>query len=353
MINASGIGTYLKNLIPLIISNFPNIKFTLLGKETELFELELNKFVNVDFIPFDIPIYTINEQVVVPSLIPKNTNLYWSPHYNIPVLYNGKLLVTIHDINHIALPQGRNDWLKKKYAKYLLNMIMKKADKIVTVSKFTKNEILEYFGQNNLCDKIVTIHNGLAKIIFNRGDKPHNKPYLLYVGNIKPHKNLSRLLDAFKQIMHKVPHDLILVGKKSGFITGDKHVIKKVVSFGHRVILTDFLPDNKLWNFLFHADIFVFPSLYEGFGFPPLEAMAVGTPVVASNISSIPEVCGNSALYFNPYNIDDMADKILQMIKDSGLKKEYIFLGSEQVKKYEWEISAEKTNNLIQNILQS
>jgi glycosyltransferase involved in cell wall biosynthesis len=219
------------------------------------------------------------------------------------------------------------------------------------VSKFTKNEYIKYFGHENNYKKIIPIHNGIEKKNILNDNNPLNKPYLLTVGNVKPNKNLSRLVDAFNKIMDKIPNELVLVGKKSGFISGDEEVLKKVNSFGQRIRMTGFVDDNELQNYYQHAEAFIFPSIYEGFGFPPLEAMATGTPVIASNAASIPEVCGDAALYFNPYDINDMANKIFQMVKNNDMKKEYINKGINQVKKYSWEKTAKKTCDVIMEIL--
>ncbi len=351
MINSSGVGTYLKNLLPLIIGNSSNIKFLLIGNETELSDTKLFNFTNVDILPIDISIYSIKEQIILPFMIPKKTDLYWSPHYNIPILFKGKLLVTIHDLYYLSILQSGFNWIKSRYARYFLNLILKRANKIISVSKFTKNEYIKYFGHENNYKKIIPIHNGIEKKNILNDNNPLNKPYLLTVGNVKPNKNLSRLVDAFNKIMDKIPNELVLVGKKSGFISGDEEVIKKVNSFGQRIRMTGFVDDNELQNYYQHAEAFIFPSIYEGFGFPPLEAMATGTPVIASNAASIPEVCGDAALYFNPYDINDMANKIFQMVKNNDMKKEYINKGINQVKKYSWEKTAKKTCDVIMEIL--
>jgi len=353
MFLSSGIGSYLKNLLPLIIENLSNISFSLLGQESVLSKAGILDYSNVDHIPFNVPIYSIKEQLVITRLIPKNTDLFWSPHYNIPLMYKGKLFVTVHDLNHLALTQPGFDWAKKKYAKYLFKKILQKADRIITVSNFSRSEYIKYFGLEKDFEKIVAVHNGLLINEVIGDNNPHKKPYVLTVGNVKPHKNLVRLLNAFNKIKDLIPHTLFIVGKKSGFISGDENLIKKVDAFGERVIMTGFLSDEELQNYYSHAEAFVFPSLYEGFGFPPLEAMAVGTPVVASNAASIPEVCGDAALYFDPYDINDMARKILQIIQDKSLKNEYIYRGKLQVARYSWEDTAKQIIYIIKKIIGS
>jgi len=350
LINASGIGTYITKLVPLIIQRLNNIEFFILGKKDDLATLEVLNYPNTEFIQYDAPIYTVKEQLIFPKVIPKKTNLFWAPHYNIPIYYSGNLLVTIHDLAHLVLYQSSLDFIKKRYARYFFKKILQKADKIITVSNFSKNEYTKYFGLEKDFKQIVAIHNGIS-INKNIYSNPYNRPYILTVGNIKPHKNLSRLLDAFNKIMDSIPHTLLIVGKKSGFIGGDMNLIKKANAFGERVVMTGFLSDDKLQSYYSHADAFIFPSIYEGFGFPPLEAMAAGIPVIASKAASITEVCGDAALYFDPYNIDEMAENILQMVNDQTLGNLYISKGKKRVKMFSWGTTAEKTIQVINNIL--
>ena len=131
----------------------------------------------------------------------------------------------------------------------------------------------------------------------------------------------------------------------------DMKLVKKSKNYPDRIIFTGLVSDKDLKQYFRQADVFVFPSLYEGFGFPPLESMAAGTPVISSNAASIPEVCGDAALYFDPYDIDDMAEKILKMISDQSVKTEYIKRGKKQIKEYTWEKTTSQTFDIIQNLL--
>ena len=151
--------------------------------------------------------------------------------------------------------------------------------------------------------------------------------------------------------MDSIPHTLLIVGKKSGFISGDMNLIKKANTFGERVVMTGFLSDDKLQSYYSHADLFVFPSLYEGFGFPPLEALASRTPVVASNTASIPEVCGDAAIYFDPYIIEDIANKIEQLLANKNLQEKMRVKGIERAKQFSWDKAAKKICKVIEKLL--
>jgi len=352
MINASGIGTYIKNTLSLIIDSFSDKAiFYILGDDDELKQFEFLKKDHIHFISFTNPIYSIQEQLKYISLIPKETDLFWSPHYNFPVFYKGKLLVSVMDLGHIALKDINHQILKRLYASFMFNQVKKKADATIYISEFSRQEFNKYVGIPNN-PQLVTLL-GVDDSWFNipKSESLSEKPFLLFVGNVKPHKNLSRLIDAFGKIKDILPHDLIIIGKKDGFITSDETLFDKVKNYNDRIIFTGKISDKKLRTYVAQADIFVFPSLYEGFGLPPLEAMAAGTPVVTSNAASIPEVCGDAALYFDPFNVDEMADKILQMIGDETMKMKYIKRGKKRVKSLSWEKTAQKTIKILHSLI--
>ncbi len=331
MFQSSGIGTYLQNLAPPLIASLPEHYFTLLGDPQVL----QGKFsANSEIVKFTAPIYSFQEQLGMSRLIPKGTALFWSPHYNIPLWTHTKRLVTVHDLNHLALPQY--NFLKTLYAKFFFAFIARHANAIVCVSEFTKSEFSKYYPRAR--PRIVTIHNGVNQSWFQvrKGKNPHPRPFLLYVGNIKPHKNLRKLIRAFQSIESIIEQDLVIVGKKAGFLTEDKILLKEISSF-KRVNFTGFVDIITLEQYFAFADLLVMPSYYEGFGLPALEAMAVGCPVIAAKTSSLPEVCGNAALYFDPNVAEDIAEKILSILSNSSLRERLSREGKEQAKKFTWE----------------
>jgi glycosyltransferase involved in cell wall biosynthesis len=174
------------------------------------------------------------------------------------------------------------------------------------------------------------------------------KPYLLYIGNAYPHKNLERLIFAFKKLVKDgLDYQLVLVGGNDYFYEKLKLEIRNLeLEIKDRIIFAGFVPDNDLDILYRNAGLYAFPSLYEGFGLPPLEAMARGVPVVSSNATCLPEILGDAALYFNPLDIDDIAKKIKKALKDENLRKNLIEKGLEQIKCYSWEKMVRKTLNL-------
>lgn len=331
MINSSGIGTVIKNILKRMIVLKFEWNFFILGNLLELKEYDFLKHNNVKLISCEAPIYSIKEQIELIKKIPKETDIMWSPHYNIPIFYKGKLIVTVHDVFHLAMPQFVKGIHKQLYAKFMFHMIKYKADKIICVSNFTASELEKYVGIDQ--NSIKVIYNGIDKEWFNvKMEKSvYNKPYLLYVGNVKPHKNLINLVKAFSLIKDKVPHNLIIVGKKTGFITADKEIDRVVNILSDCVIFTGHVNDFLLKQYYKGADLFIFPSFYEGFGLPPLEALAVGKNVICSDIPVLREVCKDMVDYFDPSDIKDICNKILRNINKKSIKYD--------VSKYNWEIS--------------
>ncbi|WP_141604625.1 glycosyltransferase family 4 protein [Terrilactibacillus laevilacticus] len=351
MYNSSGIGTYLQNILPFIISSLPNYTFVLLGNESDLNNVNFN-INNITKIKCNSKIYSINEQIELISKIPKDTDLFWSPHYNVPIMYKGNLLVTVHDLFHLAMPQFVEGLHKKLYAKLMFAILSRKAKKIICVSKFTFNEYKKYIKGGQ--DKLICINNGVNKSWFNIVSKDNlkcSKPYFIYVGNVKPHKNLSNLIEGFKLVKDKIPHNLVIVGKKEGFITTDKKVFNEAQVLSNRIQFTGYLEKDLLEQYIKNASALIFPSLYEGFGLPPLESMACGCPAIVSNSASIPEVCGNAALYFNPNSPIDISKKLIQFNNDRSLRESLIIRGKKQATLYKWEDSAKKTLSIIKEIL--
>lgn len=333
----SGLGKYLINILQRLIPRNCNWEISLLGDEKEISRYEFYHYDNVRVIECLAPIYSIREQFELLLKIPLNSNLFWTPHYNIPILYNGKILTTVHDVQHLTQLSLKENFFKKIYAEIMFSCVAKKSRKIICISNFSFIELQK--RKNVKKEKVRIIYNGVDLRWFHikKGKRVYYKPYFLYVGNIKPHKNLKRLLYAFEKILNDIPHDLVLVGKKNGFITEDKDVFEIAERMGNRVIFTGYLEDQLLQQYFAYADAFIFPSLYEGFGLPPLEAMASECPVIASNSSAIPEVCGENAIYFNCYNEKDIAEKILWVARNKDKCKKMVEKGKIHAQKFSWD----------------
>lgn len=352
MLHSSGIGTYLQNLIPRVIQALPEVHFTFLGTIAEMQKYPWLHVGNVALVECRAPVYSIREQVVLYQKTPSSTTLFWAPHYNMPLLYRGRLLVTVYDLCHLAVPEALTGIHKRAYARLMYRAVARRAGRIICISRFTKGELLRLVRVSD--EKVHTIYPGVDPTWFDvrRCERPHQSPFLLYVGNVKPHKNLHSLLEAFRLLMDSIPHDLVIIGKREGFITGDKAVAAKAAILGDRVIFTGELTNTAVFRQYFvYADVLILPSLYEGFGLPPLEAMACGCPVVVSKVASLPEVCGDAALYCNPRSPEDLADKIALVLNDSTLRSELQTRGLRQARRFTWDVCANETVSVIRTML--
>lgn len=351
MINHSGIGTYLHNLVPRIMAAHPEYKYYLIGPEPELRKPAWVEMPHVQICNFDIPIYSLTEQIAFGYRIPQDYDLFWSPHYNIPLFHQGKLLVTVHDLFHLAMPQLVKGIHRRLYAKIMFTSVSRKARAVICISDFTKKELLRFTG----CDesKIRMVPNGVDQSWREAptGPDPYPKPFFLFVGNIKPHKNLTNLLSAFELIKDQTNHDLVIVGKKEGFITGDATVFARAAQLGSRVFFTGQIDQLTLIQYYKHARALVFPSLYEGFGLPPLEAMVCGCPAIVSHTASLPEVCGEACLYCDPYQPEDIGRKMLFLLNDLNLWDSLRLKGIARAGRFTWEKCAEETWTVIQEVL--
>lgn len=311
----------------------------------------------------DIPWYTLREQVQMPKIIGScGIDLMHFPHFNVPVSYRGKFIVTIHDLILFRFPTRRAStlsapvyFLKKKAYHRVINRAVKKSEKIIVVSEHTKNDVLNNFNINP--KKIFVTYEGVDTIERPPTDSPETilqkygimKPYILYVGNAYPHKNLDRLILAFKEVSKKHTRlNLALAGTEDYFFKR----LKKFVAEGNisNVIFPGHVEENDLPTIYREARLYIFPSLYEGFGLPPLEAMARNIPVASSNASCLPEILGNAAYFFDPRGISETAEAIERVLTDNQLRKQLIVAGKIQVQKYSWEKMATETMGIYQNL---
>nr|WP_321258601.1 glycosyltransferase family 1 protein [uncultured Pseudodesulfovibrio sp.] len=349
MADHSGIGVYIRNLIPRMAKRLHTLPITLLGAPDSLCRLMVESGVtNVTFLRFDAPIYSISEQVTLPFAIPRTSDLFWAPHYNIPALYPGKILTTVHDICHLSLRDIHTNPLVRLYATLMFRAVRLRSEKIITVSEFTKSELVSKLGYASQAVKVVW--NGVDNV-WKRLHTPivQQEPYFVYVGNIKPHKNLKRLVDAFQLVSRQVPHKLVLVGRYDGFISGF-HDLDELTR-GDQVELVGELEQESLIKIVAKANALIMPSLYEGFGLPAAEAMACGCPVLAANTTSLPEVCGRAARYFDPYSVDDIAATILDFVEDGEGQELMRVEGYKQAELFDWNKAADQLCDIVTDLM--
>ncbi|MEA3225822.1 MAG: glycosyltransferase family 1 protein [Planctomycetota bacterium] len=279
------------------------------------------------------------EQMRLPAIMRKtNADLLWSPCGSGPLLVR-KQVVTVHDASVFACRECFK-WTYRTFHRTLLPLLAGRVRRLITVSEFSKAELLSY--KIGACEKISVIYNGINAQAFsdhNRKIPIDGERYVLSVGSRDPRKNVPRLLKAWEAIPANLKRGLKLViagGSGSGFareVLGD--VPRDVVFLGY-------VAEQDLASLYARAAIFVYPSIYEGFGFPPLEAMACKTPVIVSNAASLPEICGDAALYCDPFNVESIAEKIIELLDDPSMQEQLSGKGLERVKEFTWRKAATK-----------
>jgi len=387
-----GLGRYTQKLIENLEKlDDTNEYFVFLRKEN--FEEYRPKNKNFQKVLADCGWYTISEQLNMPKILNKhNLDLVHFPHFNVPLFYKKPFIITIHDLILLHFPTVKSTslnplWYKIKYLAYKLiikNAILK-AKNIITVSNFTKNDILRHY---NVTENKITVTYEAADINVtqNRLKNDSNilekygiiKPYILYVGNAYPHKNLEALVLGFGKVAmsfrasdsesrnliernkkirsfdyvsrrHFAQDDtsLVLVGKEDYFYKRIKGlVIEKNIK---NIIFTDFVPDDELDTVYRNSLFYIFPSLYEGFGLPPIEAMARNVPVLSSDIPCLREILGESACYFNASSKENIARAITDFSENKELREKLSQRGNEWVKIYSWEKMARETLTIYKN----
>lgn len=342
MLSCSGIGKVIENILIRLIPSCNDWEFVLLVKSDDYGKYHFLTHKNVRCIECNAPIYSIREQFEMFLKIPKNLDAFWSPHYNIPLLYDKKLIVTIHDLAHLALNQGNNDFIKKLYAKFMLKCVTEKATKIICVSKFTISELVRFFPKVNL-EKVELVYNGVDESWFNikRGKQLRKEPYFIFVGNVKPHKNLVRLIEAYKMICKAISQDLVIVGRKDGFINGVNDISALIDGYEDRIVFTGYVDDVTLQQYVVQSDGMIFPSLYEGFGLPLIEGIAAGKIVLASDIPPFHEICDKNVVFADTANVKKFSSTLHNF---SLIDKKY---KSDAYLKFDWNKSMEKYKHII------
>ncbi len=295
--------------------------------------------------------YGIKEQFLMPFKIWQNQiDLIHFPHFNVPIICLVPFVVTIHDLILKKYPTQRASffgpiryWIKNIGYDFVISSALKKSQKVITISNYTKKNILKYFKINS--DKIKVIYEGTPDSS-SLPEKKTKDPYLLYVGNAYPHKNLRRLILAFKELSQERDLKLILVGEIDYFY----QQLRKEFSHLKNIVFADFVSDQELISLYQNASLYVFPSLCEGFGLPPLEAMSHGLPVISSSATCLPEILGQAALYFNPNNSQEIIQRIKEVLDDKKLQEKLISSGFKKIKEYSWNEMSKEILKIYQSV---
>jgi glycosyltransferase involved in cell wall biosynthesis len=356
-----GIGTYIRNVLHGLARIDQQTEYLVLCRPSDVDAIgEVGP--NFRAVAESARPYSVAEQVHIPlTLVRERAHLLHEPHYVLPVATRCRSVVTIHDCIHLMFPQYLPGRLAHLYARGSMWRAARHSDRIMTVSEASKRDILRFFDIPP--EKVTVIYNAIDERFLSPPDQERmelvrqryqlNHPFVLYVGNIKPHKNLERLLEAFARVRAAGLDELRLV------IIGDelskypplrqavhRYRLEKYVRF------FGFQPYETLASFYRLARVFAFPSLYEGFGLPPLEAMACGTPVVTSDVSSLPEVAGGAALLVDPHDTGSIADGLQRAVTDSALRAELIAKGQARARQFSWAESVAAVHRIYFEVLE-
>jgi glycosyltransferase involved in cell wall biosynthesis len=354
-----GIGTYIRNLLRHLARLDSDTEYVLLCREPDL-GAGAQLAPNFRTVLEPSPNYSIREQVHVPWVLRRERpDVFHSPHYVLPPAVRCKSVVTIHDTIHLTLPQYLPNRMAYLYAKASMWSAARRSDRILTVSEASKRDILRLLDVP--ADKVVVVYNAIDER-FSREPNAEDvarvrerfqldQRFVLYVGNIRPHKNLVRLIEAFHELRRGELEDLklLIIGDEISKYPALRLAVHRLKLHKH-VRFLGYLQDDTLAILYRLAAVFAFPSLYEGFGLPPLEAMASGTPVVTSNVSSLPEVAGDAAILVDPYDTGSIVDGLRRVLTDPALAADLRARGLARARAFSWEQSVRKTHRLYQEI---
>jgi glycosyltransferase involved in cell wall biosynthesis len=349
-----GIGSYVRNLVEAL-SRRPeaaayDFRLYVRGEDLDAVPPLGDHF---SIVQEDSPGYSVSELTRFSwRLLRERLDLFHATHYVIPPLARARAVVTIHDIIHILYPQFLPNRAALVYARVMIRRALNRADRILTVSYNTKRDLVDYFGIAPA--RVEVVYNGVSSKF--RPDLPREerervaakyrlpRPYLLFLGGEKPHKNVRNVLRAFAQARREraLPHALVLAGP----MPKNRSRVEAIISaleLDSRVCRPGVVPEEDLPGLYAGADAFLYPTLYEGFGLPVVEAMASGVPVLTSSTSALQEVAGGYALLVDPMDVDAIAKGIALLATDPARRAEFVELGKRRARDFSWDRAAERT----------
>lgn len=352
-----GIGIYIQNLIssyPLFNTSYHFRLYVSVSekakvrapREWELRETHYGKYSPGEFLLFGR------------QALKDGVDLFHAPHYTLPSGLRGHSVVTIHDLIHLKLPQYFS-LAQRGYARFMVGQAARHAGAVITSSENTKADLLHLFGIAE--ERVRVVHLGISESFhpieaarIEQFRKKHvlAEPYLLFVGNVKQHKNIATLIKAFSRVRSRHPElRLVFVG---GTCLQDQSLAQLARDLGVNALIRDLgrISEEDVLGAYNAAEMLVFPSLYEGFGFPVVEAMACGIPTVVSNGGSLPEVAGDASILCDPHEPDSFVEAIEILLTDSARRAALIKLGLERVRRFTWHETAKQTLQVYAQVLE-
>jgi glycosyltransferase involved in cell wall biosynthesis len=356
----TGIGTYIQRLTDKLFEIDHKNEYVLFLREPEFSRFcppndRVNKVVVTP------RWYSYGEQFILPfQFLKEKFDLIHYPHFNSPILFPTKSVCTIHDITPLFFPGHKmSSFIRKAGYKVVFNTTLRKAKRIIAISDSTKQGIVQNFDIES--EKIEVIYEGvderftapsksgiINEILQRNGI---TRPYIFFLGVWRSHKNVETLIKAFELYKKRTGSEVLLVlgGIEDLHYTGIRELISKS-KYRRDIITPGYISDKELTSFYRGAEVFVIPSFIEGFGLIAIEAQTCGCPVIASDQSSLPEVLGESAMFFDPNSVEMLCDKIAEVLKSRDLRQSLAEKGRRNVMRFSWENCARKTLAIYENV---
>jgi glycosyltransferase involved in cell wall biosynthesis len=341
----------MKCLVEAVVESAPEHDYLLIlppGDE----EAVVSSGSNVEKITPSLKYYSLREQVDLPRILhKKKIDLLHSPHFNIPLIRVCPTVVTIHDVIYLACREDLPSFVGRMYYRAMMAAAVRRADRIITDSEYSKRDIQRFFKAED--DRLDVIYPGVDQSIRKNVDSVKLcevksrlgivSPYLIYTGIYKLRKNHAGLLRAFKTFVDRGGHAQLVI---AGPMEDGEEMLRRLaqdLGVADRVVFTGFVEDGDLPALYSGASVYACPSLYEGFGFTVLEAMACGVPVVCSRETSLPEVAGAAALYADARNPQEFGNALYQVFGDQALRAMLVSKGTNNLQRFQWKHAAEQT----------
>lgn len=345
-----GIGRYTEELVWSLSSRATHHTFVLFLRDDGMKRLANFAPPNVRKVRAEVPWYTLAEQIRMPGIIDREQlDLVHFPHWNVPIRTRTPFVLTIHDLIILQHPSlrattlGPIRYFVKSYGhRLVLRNATRRARRIIVPSEFVRADVCARFP--SAASKVVVISEGVrSPPVRSQVSNVNGQMSVLYVGNAYPHKNLERLIQAFLNVRRIIPSATLTIAGYDDYFFRRTEQFVRTHSGGERIQFIPSPEDDTLESLYHQAALFVMPSETEGFGLPPLEAMARGVPVASSRGGSLPEVLGEAAHYFDPERIAEMSKIMEQALTDPVLRERLITKGKEQAARYSWEAAARGT----------